>query len=128
MNEMEKINRFDVIVNNGEIFEKAVNPPTNQMIRKEYEDLLEEILADAEDKKMGEIHFKAVEPAESKADCIQKIIFQEGAIIKYLEEHAFPERIRVVCPEDELATMYQMNYNFYYATEKSDRLGIEKWD
>ncbi len=125
---MENGNRFDVIVNDGEIYMNALSLPDNQLVRKNFDELLEETLADAEVRKLSEVHYKAVSPAESKADYIQKIIFQEGSIIQYLAEHEFPERIRVVCPEDELATMYQMNYNFYYATEKSDRLGIEKWD
>ncbi|MBR2736015.1 MAG: hypothetical protein IKD86_01750 [Firmicutes bacterium] len=120
--------RFDVIVNDGDIYENAVALPEGQMIRQNYVDLLEETLADAEQKKLGEICFRAIDQAEMRADTIQKIMFQEGAIIDYLSGHDYPERILVVCKDDDLATMYQMNYNFYYATEKSDRLGLEKWD
>ena len=124
---MESKNRFDVIVNNGELYEKAIDLPENQLVRKNFEELLKEVLEDAGNQE-GEVYFKAITPAETNADSIQKIIFQEGTIIDYLAEHDTPERIRVICPDDDLATMYQMNYNFYYATEKSDRLGLEKWD
>ena len=125
---METKKRFDVIVNNGEIYEKAIPLPDNQMIRGNYDDLLTETLADAEEKKTAEVFYQAVTPAETRADDFQKIMFQEGAIIDYLAEHPYPERILVVCPSEEQATQYQMNYNYYYATEKSDRLGLEKWD
>lgn len=124
---MESKNRFDVIVNNGELYENAIDLPENQLVRKNFEELLKEVLEDAGNQE-GEVYFKAITPAETNADSIQKIIFQEGTIIDYLAEHDNPERIRVICPDDDLATMYQMNYNFYYATEKSDRLGLEKWD
>ena len=120
--------RFDVIVNDGELYEKAVALPEEQMIRQNYTDLLEETLADAEQKKLSEISYRAIDQAEMRADTIQKIMFQESTIIDYLSRHDYPERILVVCKDDDLATMYQMNYNFYYATEKSDRLGLEKWD
>ena len=120
--------RFDVIVNDGELYEKAVALPEEQMIRQNYIDLLEETLADAEQKKLSEISYRAVDQAEMRADTIQKIMFQESTIIDYLSRHDYPERILVVCKEDDLATMYQMNYNFYYAMEKNDRLGLEKWD
>lgn len=120
--------RFDVIVNDGELYEKAVALPEEQMIRQNYIDLLEETLADAEQKKLSEISYRAIDQAEMRADTIQKIMFQESTIIDYLSRHDYPERILVVCKDDDLATMYQMNYNFYYATEKSDRLGLEKWD
>ncbi len=120
--------RFDVIVNDGELYEKAVVLPEEQMIRQNYIDLLEETLADAEQKKLSEISYRAIDQAEMRADTIQKIMFQESTIIDYLSRHDYPERILVVCKDDDLATMYQMNYNFYYATEKSDRLGLEKWD
>ena len=121
-------NRFDVIVNDGDIYEQALDLPENQLIRKNFEDLLAAVLENAEAQKISEIHFKAISPSEMAADQVQKIIFQEGTIIDYLASHEYPQRIRVVCPDDDLATMYQMNYNFYYATEKSDRLGLEKWD
>ena len=125
---MENENRFDIIVNDGEIYEKAADLPNDQMNRKDFEDFLTETLSNPEVQKAGEVHYKAVEPTGHRADVIQKIMFHEESIIKYLADHDYPERIRVVCPNDELATMYQMNYNFYYATEKDDRLGIEKWD
>ena len=125
---MENENRFDIIVNDGEVYENAIDLPNDQMIRKNFEDFLGETLSDAEAQKAGEVHYKAVESTEQRADVIQRIMFHEESIIKYLADHDYPKRIRVVCPNDELATMYQMNYNFYYATEKSDRLGTEKWD
>lgn len=120
--------RFDVIVNSGEVYEKAISLPEEQLVRKNHDALLQEALTDAEEKQLQEVHFKAIDPAEMPADTFQKIIFQEDAIIDYLKEHAYPERIRVVCPDDDLATKYQMNYNFYYASEKGDRLGLDKWD
>ena len=120
--------RFDVIVNDGEVYEEAIRLPEEQMNRQNYVDLLQETLADAEEKKLSEVHYRAIDQVEMRADNIQKIIFQESTIIDYLSGHDYPERIRVVCRDEDLATMYQMNYNFYYATEKSDRLGIEKWD
>ena len=125
---MENKNRFDVIVSNGAVYENAIDLPEDQMRRQAFEELLTATLSGADAGKTDEVHYKAVLPEASNADTIQKIIFQEGTIIDYLAEHDYPERIRVVCQDDELATMYQMNYNFYYATEKSDRLGIEKWD
>ena len=125
---MNNVKRFDVIVNNGDMYENAIDIPENQMIRKDYDDLLTETLADSEEKKESVIYYKAVASSGTRADDIQKIMFQEGSIIDYLAEHPYPERILVVCPDEEQATMYQMNYNFYYATEKSDRLGLEKWD
>lgn len=125
---MENTNRFDIIVNDGAVYENAEDLQENQMIRKDYDQHLAETLSGAEEQKVREVHYKAVTPAETRADYIQRIIFQEGSIIDYLADHEFPERIRVVCRSEDEATMYQMNYNFYYATEKTDRLGLEKWD
>lgn len=122
------MNRFDVMVNNGTSYEAAADLPENSKTRDDFAAYLEKCLANAELEKTKEAHFKAVEQMEQRSDNFQNISVQEGAIIDYLNRHEYPEIIRVVCPTDDLATLYQMTYNFYYATEKGDRLGLEKWD
>lgn len=121
------MNRFDVIVNNGDVYKNAADLPENHRTRDDYAAYLKECL-ESGGPDIDEAHFKAVGLTDQRADNFQNISVQEGAIIDYLREHDRPEKIRVICPDEDTATLYQMTYNFYYATEKGDRIGLEKWD
>lgn len=47
------------------------------------------------------------------------------AIRQFLKAHPEVQRVRVLCPEDEMVKRYSQAYNWWFATNKADRLNCE---
>lgn len=44
------------------------------------------------------------------------------AIMDFLADHDFPEQVRLVCHNEEIANVYRQTWNLWYAESKADRL------
>jgi len=74
------------------------------------------------------LDFPSVPTGTYKSQMFQVITMLWGVIISFQAQHAMPEKVRIVCQNEEAATLYRQVYNFYYPGQKSDRMQDAGWD
>lgn len=67
----------------------------------------------------------AVEITGKISGSFQSVYNIEKPLIEFLENHSFPQKVRVICKDDEQARMYKVVYNYFYADTHEGRMEVE---
>lgn len=93
-------------------------------LKKSYTKCLES----ASSKKCKSADLMAVSAGDYSSSLFQIATTTFAAIKEYTDEHDCLESMCIVCQNQTIANAYKQVYNFWYAAEKSDRLGSEDWE
>lgn len=70
----------------------------------------------------------SVKMADRPSQNFVNINAQLDSIMAHLKSGRSPEKICILCPNDETMKEYMVVYNFYYAESKADRMNDDRWD
>lgn len=75
-----------------------------------------------------ELMISAIPTEKTDSDYFAKLTSEWNTIVNHIKVSASPKSVTIVCPSKEIAEYYMMVYNFWHASEKSDRLMSDEWD
>ncbi|MDD7409429.1 MAG: hypothetical protein SOV71_05405 [Anaerovoracaceae bacterium] len=65
---------------------------------------------------------------EQNSDMFSDATRIENAVVNFLRKNEYPKEVSVICESDREVEIYMMAYNYWYATEKSERINDGRWD
>ena len=95
---------------------------------EQIQDKCREEISIAKEKDLSTALITSVKLSEKSSQSFVKINAQLSLIMDHLNSGSFPEKICIVCPDDETMKEYMVVFNFYYAESKADRMNDDRWD
>ena len=114
--------RIEVLMGTEQVFAEAVTCPADSP------DCLDSILQTNSAEQADVVCFKSVVPSKTQSENFSVIGDMMRVMLTFMDEHSYPQRIRIVCDNDETARLYKVIYNFWFAEEKSERMDDDSWD
>jgi hypothetical protein len=91
-------------------------------------DDIEGVLEKAAAGKIESVEIGAPEPKEKNSDMFSDATRIENIVVGFLKKNEFPKTVNIYCESDLEVELYMMAYNYWYATEKSERINDGRWD
>lgn len=89
---------------------------------------IEGVLEKAAAGKIESVEIGAPEPKEKNSDMFSDATRIENIVVGFLKKNEFPKTVNIYCESDLEVELYMMAYNYWYATEKSERINDGRWD
>lgn len=118
--------RFEVIAATEEDYAKALPKPECPVT--EYSSFYEDLLLKAAREGIHQLDLQGVGLRSKPSENFQYMGMAEQSIMRFLREHGLPEKVRMLCVNDEELKQHMVVYNFYFAGEKSTRQNDGRWD
>lgn len=83
------------------------------------------ILQEASDRQVESISLQGLPLQEKNSANFQSMGIMEKTIVEFLRTHEFPRKVIIFTGCEEASAMYRVVYNFWYASEKPDRMEDE---
>ena len=120
--------RIETIIDNDALFREAADCPAADGTAEEYNTYYTELLTQASEAQTELLLLRSIHPGEKTSETFARINLAERPVVNFLSGHAYPERVRFVCEDEETARLYKVVYNMFYAETKAARQPDDHWD
>lgn len=87
-----------------------------------------DVLERAAEDKADEVEIGAGRPREKNSDMFSDATRIENEVVTFLRNSEYPRIVKIICASDAETELYMMAYNYWYATEKDERINDGRWD